>query len=956
MNTWMISKTIQKGTVLLLLLIFGGPPSYLSAQELFRFGTPFIQHFTKKEYHAGNQNWSITQDEHGFIYVGNSNGLLQYDGNRWKKYNLPAGTIVRSVFSADGRIYCGSLGELGYWEKDKNFNLKYTSLNRLLEGHNFGDEEIWWIIQYNGKIIFQSFTNTFLYDGERIEIIVSGKGVIFPPFVLNGRLFIQVLSEGLYEVNERETIFVPGSEVLISKRVNAMLPFSGTAKILIATEDDGFFTLSDNNLNVWPVRGNQSIIKDRINRGVKIRDRLFAIGTLLGGIYIVNEDGEIINQIDKKKGLNNNTILSLCVDKTSNLWVGMDNGVDHIRINSPVYYNTDVTGDIGSVYASVIFGNDLYLGTNRGVFYTPVNSASVSTEDAGFKLIPGSQGQVWSLEVIDDKLFCGHNLSTFIIEKHALRKVSDIAGSYQIKQYPFDEKLIVQGSYNGLSLLKKNESDWVFSHIIPGFQKLSKKIEFERENVLWVAHTHMGLYRLELNEDLSEILEIREFSPNLKTYVNKLNKKVIMSSDSGYVYYDDIQNTFFQLNDINKSLGTYSNSAHIISAGQNIYWIFKDGNCARVVMDENKVYALNDRVLKDLSEYLIPGYESIYVIDSALTIIHLDNGYAVYNNSWVDKSPDYQPPLLVRNLSFSALSGENFETSGDYLEIPYRYNNFKLLLSYPEFTGNTGLLYKLEGYDERWLNMHASGEISFQNLPDGDYILKIIRNDGSDETALELSFAINPPWFRSSAATAVYILVVLMVLTISIVVNQRKIKRIYRQHELERTQLLQKEAEENEKKLIRLRNENLRNEIKLRNSKLAKSTFSLIHKNNTLIAVKEELTKIKEDLGVRFPSKHFNRLIRNIDQDLTSEQDWDMFEQSFNEVHENFLHKLKEEFTDLTPADIQLCAYLKMNLQSKEIAALLNITVRGVEIRRYRLRKKLHLDHNINLTEYIMGY
>ena len=123
-----------------------------------------------------------------------------------------------------------------------------------------------------------------------------------------------------------------------------------------------------------------------------------------------------------------------------------------------------------------------------------------------------------------------------------------------------------------------------------------------------------------------------------------------------------------------------------------------------------------------------------------------------------------------------------------------------------------------------------------------------------------------------------------------------------------------------------------------------------------MIAVKEELTKIKEDLGVRFPSKHFNRLIRNIDQDLTSEQDWDMFEQSFNEVHENFLHKLKEEFTDLTPADIQLCAYLKMNLQSKEIAALLNITVRGVEIRRYRLRKKLHLDHNINLTEYIMGY
>ena len=948
--------TIRRMIVFFLLLLSVGSPSSLVALELFRFGTPFIEHYTKKDYQAGNQNWSITQDEHGFIYVGNSNGLLQYDGNRWKKFNLPSATIVRSVCSADGRIYCGSLGELGYWEKDKNYNLKYTSLNRLLEGYDFGDEEIWWITQFNNDIIFQSFSNTFLYDGQQIEIIMSGKGVIFPPFVVNDRLFIQVLNQGLYEIKDQGATFISGSELLILKHVNTMLPFSGSDAILIGTEDDGFFTYSDNRFSAWPVSGHQSIIKDKINRGVKIADQLFAIGTLLGGIYIVNEEGVIINQINKKKGLNNNTILSLYVDKKSDLWVGMDNGVDHISINSPVYYNTDVTGDIGSVYASVNFGEDLYLGTNRGVFYSSINSPAPATEDAGFKLIPGSQGQVWSLEVIDNTLFCGHNLSTYIIEDYTLRKVSDIGGSYQIKQYPFDEKYIVQGSYNGLSVLKKTENGWTFSHIIPGFQKLSKTIEFERENVLWVAHTHKGLYRLELNNDLTEILEIREFSPDVKTYVNKLNKKVVLSSDSGYVYYDDIQNTFFPMNELNKSLGPYANNAHIISEGQNFYWLFKDGDCARVMMDENMVYSLKDHVLKNLNEFLIPGYESIYVIDSALTILHLDNGYAIYNNSWVEKSPDYQPSVLIRDLSFSALSGEKFETSGVDMDIPYRYNNFWLLLAYPDFSGNQGLIYKLEGYDEKWVNLQGSGEIAFQNLPVGDYTLKIKPDNSSDVNVLEIDFVINPPWFISRTATVIYILLALAVFALSVILNRRNLKRIYMQHELERTQLLQREAEENEKKLIKLRNENLRNEIKLRNSKLAKSTFSLIHKNNTLIAVKEELTKMKEDLGVRFPSKHFNRLIRNIDQDLTSEQDWHMFEQSFNEVHENFLHKLKEEFSDLTPADIQLCAYLKMNLQSKEIAALLNITVRGVEIRRYRLRKKLRLDHSINLTEYIMGY
>jgi AraC family chitin signaling transcriptional activator len=169
--------------------------SELLGSDLFDYGTPYIQHFTKKEYKAGNKNWSITQDEDGFIYVGNSNGLLQFDGSRWTRYNLPKGTIVRSISAVGDRIYCGSLGELGYWEKDENFDMHYTSLTGLLDDFEFGDEEIWWIIEFEGNIIFQSFSTIFLYNGQKVDIILSDKGVIFPPFSVNGRLFIQVINE-----------------------------------------------------------------------------------------------------------------------------------------------------------------------------------------------------------------------------------------------------------------------------------------------------------------------------------------------------------------------------------------------------------------------------------------------------------------------------------------------------------------------------------------------------------------------------------------------------------------------------------------------------------------------------------------------------------------------------------------------------------------------------------------
>ncbi|WP_064196538.1 MULTISPECIES: LuxR C-terminal-related transcriptional regulator [Emticicia] len=98
-----------------------------------------------------------------------------------------------------------------------------------------------------------------------------------------------------------------------------------------------------------------------------------------------------------------------------------------------------------------------------------------------------------------------------------------------------------------------------------------------------------------------------------------------------------------------------------------------------------------------------------------------------------------------------------------------------------------------------------------------------------------------------------------------------------------------------------------------------------------------------------------NQIIKLIDNNIASGHDWQIFEQNFNRVHEEFFKKLLEKFPDLTPGDLKLSAYLRMNLSSKEIAQLLNITYRSVELKRYRLRKKLHLETEENLVEWLMS-
>ena len=149
------------------------------------------------------------------------------------------------------------------------------------------------------------------------------------------------------------------------------------------------------------------------------------------------------------------------------------------------------------------------------------------------------------------------------------------------------------------------------------------------------------------------------------------------------------------------------------------------------------------------------------------------------------------------------------------------------------------------------------------------------------------------------------------------------------------------------KKIIEISNAKLQNEIDSKNRELAVSTMSLIKKNEFLNSIKDQLRAVKDPAEIR-------SVIRTIDRNISNEDDWKFFEEAFTNADKDFLHKIKEAHPEVTPNDLKLCAYLRLNLSSKEIAPLRNISVRSVEVKRYRLRKKMDLPHEKSLTEYIL--
>ncbi|RZL14068.1 MAG: transcriptional regulator, partial [Pedobacter sp.] len=154
--------------------------------------------------------------------------------------------------------------------------------------------------------------------------------------------------------------------------------------------------------------------------------------------------------------------------------------------------------------------------------------------------------------------------------------------------------------------------------------------------------------------------------------------------------------------------------------------------------------------------------------------------------------------------------------------------------------------------------------------------------------------------------------------------------------------------------IIKLQTENLHAELAAKNRELSNSAMSLVYKNELLNNLSNDILKLRDEHGNKLAEEQVRKIQKVISDGLNDERDWDLFEHSFNEAHESFFRKLKANHPTLVPNDLKLCAYLRMNMSSKEIASLLNITLRGVEIRRYRLRKKLEVSHDKNLSEFLM--
>ena len=935
-------------------------------------GLPDIVNYSKQFYRAGAQNRQIRQDKNGILYFANSEGVLTFDGINWKVYPLPNKSIVRSIeFGPDNKLYVGGQDEFGYFSPAENGQLTYHSLKNLLPEKERSFTDVWEIYFYHDLAFFQTSNNIYQISGNHSTIYNSTHWRFIT--MCNNRLIAQDFDKGL--LSFQNGVWAPFLKTndLPADYFATSLTSIGQDSAILTTVKNGIYLLTGDKLAKMHSPSLDSITLMHPSASVMVNDNHIAITTNLDGCYIIDKKGTIIQKFSRGEGLQNNNILDIFLDKEKNLWLGLDNGIDFIAYNNAIKHIYPDYLNEGSGYASIIYNNELYVGTSNGLYKTPLyDEKDLSYIKGVFTPVNNTKGQVWNLSEVNGKLLMGHHDGAFVIENNTAKTIDNSSGFWTFLPYfnVLPSSLMIAGTYQGIKFYDYKNGVFTNTDMFAHFE--SARYVCMDNNSIWIAHPYKGIYRVQLvdNKPQTKLYTNKQGIQSTNgNYIFKIKNRILLTSENGIFEYNEVKDEFEPSAFYNELLPK-KNVRYLKEDGSGNVWFVFDKVIGVIDMSAAKPLII---YFPELANKFVSGFEHIYPVNKNNIFIGGEKGFYHINYEQYKK---IKYPLQVQITSVRAMNDKDSLLFGGYMgevnedgaivsnkrnNISHSWNSFHFEFASPVYGQQSNIEYSyfLENFDEKWSEFSKKTEKEYTNLPAGNYSFKVkARNNLGNESDIGIySFSVLPPWYQTYWAYAIYICIFLFSNYRLYVFLQRKFRDQQQKHEEEQKKLLylhQLEMEKTEKEIVKLKNDKLEAEIQHKNTELASVAMHLVQKGELLGKIKDQMVKLKKQSENEKGSDEMKKIIRVISEEDKIDKQWEQFTMHFDNVHSDFLSALKIKFPGLSANELKLSAYLRMNLSTKEIAQLMNISVRGVEISRYRLRKKLQIPTEMNLFDFLL--
>ena len=786
--------------------------------QVFEKGMVLVKNYSPIENGFGAWNYAVARDHRGVMYFGNNDdGVLEYDGVSWRKIFVPKGIVWSLASDSEGRIYVGSEGDFGMLVPDASGKLQYRSFLSLVPDSARLFSSIYNIFCHDGKVYFASTEYLFIWSGKTISVYAFPRSLnSYWSFLANGKIFHGSISRGLLVFDGKEFVPSPGGEVFASIPVQAVLPYRNDSLVVFSSQGVRLYNPVTGQVSDFLSRETALWLKGtNIYNAVSLPDGRYAIGTIEKGVVIIDQEGRMVNHIDKSRRLQDDGVTALYAgnEPTSGqgLWVTLSSGISCAQIFSPIRILGEEQGIEGEITDVVKFNGTVYIAAGRKVYYLKGENAP----DAAFIPIPGISSP-WS--------FCrvrnmgGKQDYLLVATDYGVFEITGPGQSVSLEKAYHVPAFKARGLFNstnnqgtvyvcgpdGLNILRRMPAGWKFAgtfHQVKGIETRTA-IDDENGNV-WIGTYANGIIRINISgrDTLVRHYGLEDGLPTLRDdNVFIVNGRLVFATPSGVYRYnsaDDkiVPDTLMGREWSDGSKGVFN----FVRIGPREYlaicvqgsqaWVEKllfTGNSQKPRVIEAPFRPLTRRMM----------YNAYRDSDS---VIWIGVGNELYTID--EKVPfRYDAPFktLIRNITIGKdsllfggyFAGNSSDTSsflpllqqekGMLPEIRFADNSvqFEYAASFYDKSEETRYSYFLEGYRDYWSAWSSESKVFFSNLSPGHYVFRVKARNvyGTEGEEASFAFVILPPWYRTIFAYIMYVVVAVFLVWGIVKYNTRRLQ------------------------------------------------------------------------------------------------------------------------------------------------------------------------------------
>ncbi len=783
-----------------------------------QFNRLSIRNYTRNEYgkNQASDNWGMVQGKDGRMYVGSSNGVLEYDGNKWGFIPVKEGSYVLSLArDSAGTIFVGAQKEFGFLKCDQPGKLVYHSLSDSLPEKDRQFTNIFMTYATAQEVFFQCDENIFVFRNGKTTI-VSPATSFHTSFVVNKEFYVRQRGSGLMKLKDGFLVLIDIKGVFRDIGIFAMMPYDNTGKILIVTREKGLYIYDPSDPATPFLKRNTDIdellISCGIEGGIRLHDGLFALNTIENGVILMDAGGHLISIINQDMGLRVNDVKGILEDDQHNIWLTLSNGISKATYGSPLSRYAEESGLKGNINDILMVDCLLYIATSSGLF--------VKQKKEGLPhFIPATsiQNQVWGLSVIRKELVAGTNDGFYVIQNLQAKKVMDLP---QLRSFSYapEQDLLLAGNAAGMYLISKNWKVLDFFDSINNIVRIEKEEpEADGSSRFIVASRTNGTFRVEITPGLKIKMSHMGFPPSVEGELLlpfRLGKKIVFATNEGLLQYTRGQKEKMEWISEYQQKGITA-PISLVNESLDKIWL-SISNQPAYLDKKTRILCTQPFLSIDAGKINV-----IYPESDCLCCIGADDALILYDGKVIQDYDKSFPVLITRMTTAkdSLLYAGHTASASPSFTLPYAFNQVVFEFAAPYFEENSKIqyIYQLKGSDTTWSVLSGETKAVFQNLKEGAYTftVKAVNIYGKYSRPASIHFVIRPPWYRTPVSYLGYALFLAGFIYLIVIINSKR---------------------------LRDKNASLEKIIKLRTAEIVEKNINLEKQNIQIANQKQEIT------------------------------------------------------------------------------------------------------------------